>query len=389
MIELKGISVNFDAGKGKVDAVDNVSLTIREGQIFGIVGSSGAGKSTLVRTINLLQKPTSGSVIIDGRVVFSGDRKEEDQSFLTHFIKVLRSAKEFLFHTFLHGINKIFERDSDQQKSDQELEFIRSEREQLRKVRLGIGMIFQHFNLIQSKTVFDNVAFAMEAANKPKAEIQQRVTELLDLVGLADKHHVYPVKLSGGQKQRVGIARALANNPRILLCDEPTSALDLETTQSILTLLKDINRKYGITIVVITHEMDVVKTICDQVAVMSLGKVVEQGDVYDIFARPQHNLTKQLIKHTMNLELPQQLFEEAQGTLLKIVYQGSTAVDPVISDTAQLYEVKIAILHGKIEYIGDKPIGVLVVNIHGERGEIQKAAAYIGQKSAYTEVLYA
>ncbi len=398
MIELKNIVVNFDTGKGAVDAVQNVSLSIKEGEVFGIVGSSGAGKSTLVRTINLLQKPRSGEILIGGRSIFKAaevledDQKNRLLAPIFDFLKFLYSV----FHYLYRGIVSLFKdiyrflfKRNQHEADDITDEMYDSEREHLRKLRLGIGMIFQHFNLIQSKTVFENVAFAMKAAGKNEQEISERVTELLSLVGLADKHHVYPAKLSGGQKQRVGIARALANNPRILLCDEPTSALDLETTQSILELLKNINKKYGITIVVITHEMDVVKAICDRVAVMSYGKIVEQGAVYEIFARPQHELTKQLIRHTMNLELPPQLFADIEGKLLKIVYQGETAVEPVISDTSKKFDVKIAILHGKIEYIGSQPIGVLVVNVKGQSSEIEKAVAYIGENSAYTEVLYA
>lgn len=380
MIELKNIVVNFDTGKGAVDAVQNVSLSIKEGEIFGIVGSSGAGKSTLVRTINLLQKPRSGEIVIGSKSIFkatpvldaSQDEQRQDEQ---------GQEAETGFPKFLQNVFR---------RANEEIDGGRdSERERLRKLRLGIGMIFQHFNLIQSKTVFDNVAFAMKAAGKKEDEIRERVTELLNLVGLADKHHVYPGNLSGGQKQRVGIARALANNPRILLCDEPTSALDLETTQSILELLKNINKAYGITIVVITHEMDVVKAICDRVAVMSRGKVVEQGNAYDIFARPQHELTKQLVQHTMNMQLPPQLFMNIEGKILKIVYQGEEAVEPVISDASKKYDVRIAILHGKIEYIGNQPIGVLVVNVKGHSPEVERAVTYIGENSAYTEVLYA
>ena len=334
MIDLQNITVHFTDADRTVSAVKDVSLTVQPGEIFGIVGTSGAGKSTLLRTINLLQRPTGGRVIIDGADItdYSG--------------------------------------------------------EQLRKIRLQTGMIFQHFNLIHTKTVFDNVAFTLKAAGIGKAEQKERVPRLLELVGLADKADFYPGQLSGGQKQRVGIARALANGPKILLCDEPTSALDLETTNSILELLKDINQKTGITMVLITHELAVVKKICDRVAVMSQGVVVEQDTVLNVFASPQAEFTKQLIRHSGSLELPPRLLENLTGKVLRIQYRGAKAEEPVISDAAQKYPVALNILHGQIEYIGDAPLGVLLINIKGPEEAVEEAIAYIKTRAQQVEVAY-
>lgn len=334
MIDLQNITVNFTDPDRPVSAVKNVSLRVEPGEIFGIVGTSGAGKSTLLRTINLLQRPTGGKVVIDGADItgYSG--------------------------------------------------------EQLRKVRLQTGMIFQHFNLIHTKTVFENVAFTLKAAGIEKAARKERVPKLLELVGLADKTDFYPGQLSGGQKQRVGIARALANGPKILLCDEPTSALDLETTNSILELLKDINRKTGITMVLITHELAVVKKICDRVAVMSQGEIVEQNTVINVFAAPQAEFTKQLIQHSGNFVLPQRLLANLKGKVLRIQYRGEGAEEPVISDAAQKYPVALNILHGQIEYIGDAPLGVLLININGPAEAVEQAIDYIKKRVEHVEVAY-
>jgi D-methionine transport system ATP-binding protein len=331
MIDLENINVTFSVKHKKVEAVKNVTLQIEKGEFFGIVGTSGAGKSTLVRTINLLEKPTSGRVKISG--VDITDYKGEE----------------------------------------------------LRNIRLDIGMIFQHFNLIYSKTVYENIAYALKVGGKNKNEIEPKVDELLSLVGLEDKKHSYPGKLSGGQKQRVGIARAIANNPEILLCDEPTSALDLETTNSILELLKNINKKLGITTVLISHEMSVIKQVCDRVAVMDEGKVVELNDAYSIFANPKSDFTKQLIAYTLNLNLPEKLLENTKGVLLKVVYRGSDAIDPVISDTVKKFDIDVNILHGKIEYIGGRAIGILLINIFGERKE--EAVDFLKSKVAELEVI--
>ena len=334
MIDLQHITVNFADSLHPVSAVKDVSLKIETGEIFGIVGTSGAGKSTLLRTINLLQRPTSGRVII--------------------------------------GETDITDYDG----------------ENLRKMRLQMGMIFQQFNLIHTKTVFDNVAFTLKAAGVSKPEIKERVPKLLEVVGLADKTGFYPGQLSGGQKQRVGIARALANNPKILLCDEPTSALDSETTNSILELLKDINRKTGITMVLITHEMTVVKKICDRVAVMNQAVVVETDTVFNLFANPKAEFSRLLIQHSNNFSLPERLLTQLKGKVLKILYRGGGAEEPVISDTAQKYAVAVNILHGQIEYISDSPLGVLLVNINGAPAMVEEAIRYIKSRVESVEVVY-
>lgn len=335
MIRFQNIHVRFIANKNKVEAVRNVSFDICPGEVFGIVGTSGAGKSTLLRTINLLQRPSSGKVIVNG----------ED---ITGFTGV-----------------------------------------KLRRHRVETGMIFQHFNLIHTKTVFENIAFAMKAAGKSKEQIEKRVPEVLELVGLTDRAEAYPSKLSGGQKQRVGIARAIANNPKILLCDEPTSALDLDTTNSILELLKKINQQLGITTVIISHEMNVIKKICDRVAVMKDGEVVELDTVYNLFASPKHPFTRQLVNHTINLELPQRLFHEPGRRLLKIVYRGEKAEDPVIADTIRNFDIGLNILHGKIEYISDQPIGILIVDLDGTAENVAAAEQYLQTRVADMEVLNA
>lgn len=331
MVSIENITVEFHTKESSFKAIDAVTLNIEDGEVFGIVGTSGAGKSTLLRTINLLQKPTSGKIVID-----------------TVDITDFSGAK-------------------------------------LRDVRQKIGMIFQHFNLINTKTVFENVAFPLKIAGASQEAIIQRVPELLNLVGLSDKMDVYPSKLSGGQKQRVGIARALANNPKILLCDEPTSALDLETTNAILDLLKDINRKLGITTILITHEMDVIKKICTKVAVMDKGIVVETGNVYDIFSRPQDPFTQKLVAHTLNLELPPRLFHE-EGTLIKVIYNGDKAENPVLSDAIRTFGVDINVLHGKIEYIDEKPLGVLILGIKEDEAQCDAVIDFLRERTASVEV---
>lgn len=334
MIRIENISVTFHSRSTTVHAVRNASLTIKRGEIFGIVGTSGAGKSTLLRTINMLEKPDNGSIRIDENEIT----------------------------TLGNG--------------------------SLRKARQRIGMVFQHFNLVHTKTIYDNVALAMKIAGKSPAEIKSRVPELLSIVGLSDKASSYPSQLSGGQKQRVGIARALANRPELLLCDEPTSALDLETTRSILELLRNINTRFGITIVIITHEMDVIKSICSRVAVMSFGEIVEVGDAYDIFARPQHEVTRQLVHGSLNLSLPENISGQISGTLLKIVYHGGTALDPVLTDAIRTFPVRINILHGRIEYIAGQPLGILLINITADNhGDIVDAIRYFKDKTSNTEVI--
>ncbi|HEY8890989.1 MAG TPA: NIL domain-containing protein [Clostridium sp.] len=253
--------------------------------------------------------------------------------------------------------------------------------------RRHVLTIFQMFNLVESKTVYENIAFSLKAAGKTKDEIYTRVNELLQVVGLMDKAKSYPSKLSGGQKQRVGIARALANNAQILLCDEPTSALDIEATAAILKLLRDINEKYGITIIIITHELEVIKAICNKVAVMNKGKVVEEGLVYDLFTKPKHEFTKQLLEHSSKFELPKELIKSLKGTIVKIKYIGESATDPVLSKLSTKYNVTFNILHGKIEYIRDLPVGILYLNITGSDESIIEAINYLKISTFSVEVI--
>ncbi|MGF9713089.1 MULTISPECIES: methionine ABC transporter ATP-binding protein [Paenibacillus] len=335
MIQLIDLHKEYKTKKGMVLGVDHVNLTIRKGDIFGIVGYSGAGKSSVLRCINLLEKPTSGKVVVDG--------------------------------VDLTSLSK----------------------EELRVARQKIGMIFQHFHLITSKTVFENVAFALKAAGKPPSLIDKRVTELLQLVGLADKAEHYPAQLSGGQKQRVGIARALANDPQVLLCDEPTSALDPTTTQSILSLLRDINKTLGLTIVLITHEMEVVKDLCHHVAIMQDGKIIEEGSVYEIFANPVQPLTREFIANTLEFKLPRKLWDKLDpaGKVVKVLFRDEAAEQAIIYDMLKASGIKANILHGKIEYIGDKPLGTFIMEVTGEPLEIDNALQYLVDRSCGVEVV--
>ncbi|OPJ63292.1 methionine import ATP-binding protein MetN [Clostridium chromiireducens] len=332
MIELKNINIEFKSKGSLIHAVKDVNLTINKGEVFGIVGLSGAGKSTLVRVINLLQKPSSGQVFINGEDITTLKRSE------------------------------------------------------LRQTRLKIGMIFQHFNLISGKTIYENIEFVLKVNNYPKEKRKDRIYELLELVNLKDKVDVFPSNLSGGQKQRVGIARAIANNPEILLCDEATSALDLENTEEILKLLKDIKDNTGITIVFITHEMEVAKKLFNRVAVMSNGEIVEVNDVYSIFSDPKHEVTKSLINRNSNLVLPKEVLDSvSKGEIIKVYYKGDNSLKPIISEAAKNFDVDISIIHGKIDYIDGKPIGILIINITGDKDEIARAKMYIKENVIRTE----
>lgn len=333
MIQLENIEKTYKTKKGSLTAVDNVSIKIKKGEIFGIVGYSGAGKSTLLRCINLLERPSKGKVIIDGVDMTSLSTKE------------------------------------------------------LRKARQSIGMIFQGFHLASSKTAAENIDFSLKVAGVPVEKRKERVKELLDLVGLADKADHYPAQLSGGQKQRVSIARALANNPKVLLSDEATSALDPSTTKSILALLKKINEELGITIVLITHEMEVVKEICHRCAVMQDGRVVELGRTYDIFANPQNELTKKFIETVLQFNLPDKLREACTGTIVKLQFQGEKATEAIVSDMLQKHQVSGNILHGKVEYIRDEPLGIFIMELKGVQTEIDKAIQYLEQRMQQVEVV--
>jgi D-methionine transport system ATP-binding protein len=332
MLELKNIQVRFRERDRVIEAVRGVSLRVARGEVYGIVGTSGAGKSTLLRTINLLERPSVGEVWIEGREI-------------THL-----------------------------------------DAEALRAVRLRTGMVFQHFNLAHSRTVHDNIALPLRAAGASEEKIRERVPKLLQLVELSDKQFAFPGQLSGGQKQRVGIARALANEPPLLLCDEPTSALDLETTESILDLLAGINVRLGVTVVIISHEMAVIKKICHRVAVMQNGSLVEENNVYDLFATPQHELSRELVKKSLDLTLPPRVLAKAKGSLVRLVYLGEKAEEPIFSETAHQHGVRINILHGRIEYIDERPIGILIVSLDGEAGLVTQALHYLASKVAKLEV---
>ncbi|ETT87295.1 methionine ABC transporter ATP-binding protein [Viridibacillus sp. FSL R5-0477] len=333
MLEIQNLTKVYKTKKGTVTGVDNVSLTIDEGEVFGIVGYSGAGKSSLLRCINLLERPTSGSIVVNGQDL-----------------------------TKLKG-------------------------EQLRKARLKIGMIFQHFYLISQKTVGENIEFALKAAATPPKLINARVKELLEMVGLSEKIDVYPAQLSGGQKQRVGIARALANNPSVLLCDEATSALDPKTTVSILRLLKKINRELNITIILITHEMDVVKEICDRMVIMQDGRVIEEGAVYDVFANPVEPLTQEFISSVVSFELPPTILKGVTGEIVKVLFKGDVAGEGVISDMIQNFEVRGNFLHGTIEYIQEKPLGIFLMELQGQPDNVGRAISYMEGRGAFVEVI--
>ncbi len=316
MIKLENVSKTFEYNGKKVEAVKDVSLQINKGDIFGIIGFSGAGKSTLVRLVNLLESPTSGKITVNNF----------------------------------------------------ELNTISSK--QLRQLRRKIGMIFQSFNLFNSRTVFGNVAYPLKLENRPKEEINQRVTELLRFVGLEDKSDKYPEQLSGGQKQRVGIARALATSPEILLCDEATSALDPETTSEILSLLKRVNEEYNITILLITHEMNVIRSICNRVAVMENGRVIEEGDVYKIFSDPQENTTKNFISTVLNDKLSPRLLEKLKkkhpSKFYRIVFSGEATSEPILSEVTSKHNVKFNIIYGSIHELQNQLFGNLIVEFIGD-----------------------
>ena len=337
MIVLSNISKVFDNGKVALTAVDNVNLTIAQGQIYGIIGYSGAGKSTLIRLLNGLEKPSSGSVTINGQNI--------------------SAAKG----------------------------------EALRQARLKISMVFQHFNLLWSRTVSENIAFSMQIAGVPKADIKARVAELIELVGLKGREHAYPSQLSGGQKQRVGIARALANRPDVLLCDEATSALDPQTTDQILDLLLDINRRFRLTIVLITHEMHVVRKICDRVAVMENGKVVEEGDVLSVFTHPQQPITQQFVRQvsqyaeeeTFNPELA----DELEGTVIRLTFTGHSTDKPIVGELTLRYGLPFNILHGKMTQTAHGVFGQLWVHVVASDEQLNNILADLQHSDIEGEVI--
>lgn len=342
MIELKDINKVFkDKNQNEFYAAKDVNLKINDGEIFGIIGFSGAGKSTVVRCINLLGRPTSGQVIVNEKNLLE------------------LSAKE------------------------------------LREERKKIGMIFQHFNLMPSRTVFENIAFPLKHSGLSKKQVQEKVRELLTLVELTDKESQYPSQLSGGQKQRVAIARALANNPKILLCDEATSALDPTTTKQILSLLKKLCDKLNLTIVIITHQINVVKDICDKVAVMEHGKVVETGDVFDIFANPKDEVTKRFIHSTTNLQKIEELISENSNVvqlkkgekIIRLSYLQKNVSEPLISTVSSKFDVVLNIIFADIEIVQGAPVGGTVAIFSGENQNIQNALGWLKEKNVGIEIL--
>lgn len=340
MITLENVTKVY-GNKTQVKALNGISLSVKAGEIFGIIGKSGAGKSTLVRCINMLERPTSGKVIID----------ERDMTTLS---------------------------DS-----------------RLRQERKSIGMIFQHFNLLSSRTVFDNIAFPLELTDTPKEIIRNKVEGLLELVGLSDRKSNYPSQLSGGQKQRVGIARALASDPKILLCDEATSALDPQTTTAILALLQDINKRLGITIIIITHEMAVVKDICDRVAVIEGGYIKECGRVVDIFTNPQSETMQEFVKSIINTEMPRGITrlgitnepKEGSDMLVRVRFKGNITTKPLMAQVIRHSNADLSVLYGNIDYIQDEPFGYLIFSIIGDMESQIRAFNYIESLPVESEVL--
>jgi D-methionine transport system ATP-binding protein len=338
IITLNGIKKVFTSKSGEVTAVNGINLDIKKGEIFGIIGYSGAGKSTLIRMFNQLEKPTDGSIIVAGRDMATIQGKE------------------------------------------------------LRLARQETGMIFQHFNLLWSRTVRDNIAFPLEIAGVPRQEQQKRVKELIELVGLSGRENAYPSELSGGQKQRVGIARALANNPKVLLCDEATSALDPQTTDSILDLLVDINNRLGLTIVLITHEMHVIRKICHRVAVMESGMVVEQGDVLSVFKNPQEAITKRFVGQLTEPEETQEtvghlLDRYPNGHVVQLTFVGEGTEQPIITNVIRHFNITVNILQGKIAHLQTGAYGTLFIHIDGLDEEVEKAIFYIREQAVGVEVI--
>lgn len=343
MIKLENITQLYKTPEGReFKALDNVSIDIQTGEIFGIIGRSGAGKSTLVRCINLLNRPTEGRVIVDDKNLME-----------------LTEA-------------------------------------QLRETRRSIGMIFQHFNLLSSRTVYDNVALPLELVGTPAAEIKAKVEPLLRLVGLTEHAHKYPSQLSGGQKQRVGIARALTNDPKVLLSDEATSALDPETTTATLQLLKKINKELGLTVVMITHEMQVVKQICDRVVVMNYGKIVEAGTVSEIFLAPQHETTKALIGNVMARDMPESVLARVRAAraahsdpsyvhLLRLAFSGDRVTQPTISECSRRFNLDFNILRGSVDDIHGTMLGTLTVLIECDPQVFAQAMSFIREQGVIVE----
>lgn len=340
MIKLSQVAKIYGEGASAVTALHPTDLQVAQGEIFGVIGASGAGKSTLIRCVNLLERPSAGRVEVDG--------------------------------LDLTGLSKAA----------------------LAQARRKIGMIFQHFNLLSSRTVFANVALPLELEGMPGEQIRQRVNELLALVGLTERANAYPSELSGGQKQRVAIARALAPEPKVLLCDEATSALDPQTTQSILALLKEINRKLGLTILLITHEMDVVKSICHKVAIIHAGRLIEQGEVAWFFSHAKTELAREFIRSTIHLPIPEEFqqrlsAERVEGSwpLLRLGFTGETIDTPLISETSRRFGVDICILSADIEYAGGVRFGFMLAELFADATATEQTVAYFKEHHTQVEIV--
>lgn len=324
IIRIEGLKKAFNTKDGTVVALDGIDLSIKKGEVFGVIGLSGAGKSTLVRCMNLLERPTEGRVVFNGRDLASLPKKE------------------------------------------------------LLKTRMSIGMIFQGFNLLEQRTAFKNICYPLEIAGRSRKEAEARAEELLATVGLSEKRNAYPSQLSGGQKQRIAIARALATNPEVLLCDEATSALDPETTHSILELLRQINREMGVTIVVITHEMRVVEQICHRVAIIDSSRIVEMGEVKDVFLRPESKIGRQLI-----LPKNESGIREMSERCIRIVFDGSSSFEPVISDMTLSCGVAVNILFANTRNIEDKAYGQMLLQLPRDEISVARIKAYLDEKGIF------
>lgn len=340
MIKLVNIAKIFSSLDPPIYALRDINLNVFPGEVFGIVGQSGAGKSTLVRCINLLERPSQGQVWI---------------------------AKQEL--TTLNVTD-------------------------LRLVRRQIGMIFQQFNLLAAKTVYENIALPLKFAHYPQSKIESTIAPLLKLTGLNDKQHAYPEQLSGGQKQRVAIARALASQPKVLLCDEATSALDPHTTQTILQLLKDINQRLGITIVLITHQVDVVKSICDRVALLDQGSIVEVADIVSFFTDPKTRLAKQFVSLSLKHELPSLLEKRLHAqkkadshAILRIIFQGHAAAEPLIAHVMREIGIHLNILKANIECLKETILGIMVVEVMGDQAPLPRGMQYLINKGLHVEIM--
>lgn len=335
MIEIKNLNKIYKSSDGNIHALDNINLTIEKGEIFGIIGLSGAGKSTLIRCINRLEEPSSGEIHINGKEITSMNKSE------------------------------------------------------LKKTRKKIGMIFQHFNLLNSRTVFGNIAFPLEIEGLNKDKIKNRVEELLRLVNLSDKKNSYPSELSGGQKQRVAIARALANEPDVLLSDEGTSALDPKTTKSILKLLKKVQKELNLTIVLITHQMEVIKDICDRVAIIEGGKIIELGSVKEVFANPKTKTARTFISDIKKYDQEEINFPKIPGSrVYRLSYVGESSKKPIISQMIRNFEIDVNILSGNINELMSTSVGNLLIQITGEKVEIDKAIEWLNKQQVRMEVIW-